>query len=241
MKNKDFFYQQYEKINWENQEKTKINSLVNNIIIDEIILKHKSKEIKLFDIGFGIGFFIKMLYKKLLKHYKIINLSGCEPSEKNYNYLLNKSPLNVKNNVKLDFYKETFQNFKIDKKFDFITAIYVFPHFSQEDLHDIVKKIYNMLEEKGKFVLVVANEEYIKDKLNSKKDLSIENNIINLNGNTYNEVLHYSDIPKIGKVIDYNREENYYLDLFKNHNLRLIQKKNLNDNGFICTIFVFEK
>ena len=37
MKNKEFFYQQYDKINWENQEKTKINSFVNNFIIKEII------------------------------------------------------------------------------------------------------------------------------------------------------------------------------------------------------------
>ena len=72
MKNKEFFYLQYDKINWENQEKTKINSLVNNFIIKEIISKNKGKTIRIFDIGFGIGFFIKMLYSKLTKSYKNI-------------------------------------------------------------------------------------------------------------------------------------------------------------------------
>lgn len=65
MKNPKFFYQQYEKICWENQEKTKINSLVNKFIIQEIISKKSGSSIKIFDIGFGIGFFIKMLYKTL--------------------------------------------------------------------------------------------------------------------------------------------------------------------------------
>jgi len=51
--------------------------------------------------------------------------------------------------------------------------------------------------------------------------------------------LHYSDIPEIGKIIDYNREENFYLDLLKNNGFELFSKKNLEDNGFICTVFVF--
>ena len=36
MKNKSFFYLQYNKINWENQEKTKINSNVNDFITKKI-------------------------------------------------------------------------------------------------------------------------------------------------------------------------------------------------------------
>ena len=76
MKNKNFFYQQYEKINWENQEKTKINSFVNKFIIQEIISK-KSSGIKIFDIGIGIGFFIKMLCKKLDTIYENITIGVC--------------------------------------------------------------------------------------------------------------------------------------------------------------------
>ena len=146
MKNKNFFYQQYEKIKWENQEKTKINSFVNNFIINNIILKHKSSTIKVFDIGFGIGFFMKMLYHKLSKSYKNITLSGCEPSDKNYDYFVKKKPLIVRKNVELKTYKDTFQNMQTNEKFDFITAIYVFPHFSHEDLENIAKKIYSMFD-----------------------------------------------------------------------------------------------
>ncbi len=98
-----------------------------------------------------------------------------------------------------------------------------------------------MLNEKGKFILVVADEKYLEEKLKDKRDLFIERNIIKMDGREYKEVLHYSDIPKIGKVIDYNREESFYIDLFKKKGFELSQKNSLNDNGFICTIFSFEK
>jgi len=241
MKNKNFFYLQYNKINWENQEKTHINSFVNNKIIHDLILKNKSPNIKIFDIGFGIGFFFKMLAQKLKSSYKNIFLAGCEPSDKNYNYFVKKNPLKNKKNIQIRAYKDTFQNITPSEKFNFITAIYVFPHFSSEDADDIAKKIYYMLEERGKFILVVANDKYLEKKLKTKKDLFIEKNVIRLYDKKYKELLHYSDISKIGKIIDYNREEKYYLDLFKKNNLKLISKKDLNDNGFICTMFVFAK
>ena len=63
MKNRDFFFQQYDKINWTNQEKTHLNVAVNQFIIDEIISK-KSTPFSIFDIGSGIGFFISMLKDK---------------------------------------------------------------------------------------------------------------------------------------------------------------------------------
>jgi len=44
MKNKEFFYQQYDKIRWENQEKTKINSFIYDFIIQNIILKKKTSD-----------------------------------------------------------------------------------------------------------------------------------------------------------------------------------------------------
>ncbi|MFA6023372.1 MAG: class I SAM-dependent methyltransferase [Candidatus Pacearchaeota archaeon] len=241
MKNKNFFYLQYNKINWQNQEKTKINNFVNNFIIKEIISKHHSQNIHIFDIGFGIGFFLKMLYQNLNKSFKDITLAGCEPSDKNYNYFVKKKPLISGKNVKLKIYNKTFQDMQIDDKFDFITAIYVFPHFSPEDLEKITQKIYSMLDEKGKFILVVANEKYLEEKLKDKRDLCIENNTIKIDSKEYKEVLHYSDIPQIGKLIDYNREEQYYLDLFNKKGFELIQKKDLDDNGFICTVFVFQK
>jgi hypothetical protein len=240
MKNKNFFYQQYDKIKWENQEKTKINSFVNNFIIREILSKKEGSSIKIFDIGFGIGFFMKMISKSLSSKYKELLISGCEPSERNYNYLI-KKPLSVEKNVKIKPQNKTFLNAKTDEKFDFLTAIYVFPHFVPEELEETAKKINLMLEHKGKFILVVANETYLEEKLKSMKDLFIERNIMDLDGKKYKEVLHYSDIPKIGKVIDYNREAQFYLDLFKKYGFELDMKKELDDNGFICTVFVFQK
>lgn len=239
MKNKNFFYQQYNQINWENQEKTKINLFIYNFIIQEIFSKKKGSSIKIFDIGFGIGFFIKTLCDLLNKSYQEIILEGCEPSKKNYDYFVKNFHSRIGSKIRT--YNDTFLNTRTNKKFDFITAIYVFPHFVFDELKEVTKKINLMLEQKGKFILVVANEKYIEEKLKSMKDLFIEKNIIKFNNKVYRETLHYSDIPKIGKVIDYNREEQFYLDLFLNNKFKLIQKKDLDDNGFICTIFVFEK
>jgi len=55
MKNRDFFFQQYDKINWVNQEKTNLNAAVYQFILDEIISKVQTP-FALFDIGSGIGF-----------------------------------------------------------------------------------------------------------------------------------------------------------------------------------------
>ena len=240
MKNKNFFYLQYDRINWENQDKTKINASVNDFIIKKYISKKKGQKIKIFDIGVGIGFFIKMLYNNLRKKYKHTIIKGCEPSNKNYSYFLKKNFLiDAKDNIKI--YNKTFQEVQTNEKFDFVTAIYVFPHFTLEDLEKIVQKIYYILDKKGKFILVVANEKYLEKKLRDKRDLFIERNIIKINGKEYNEFLHYSDIPEIGKVIDYNREELFYIDLFEKNGFELNQKNNLNDNGFICTVFSFDK
>lgn len=239
MKNKDFFYLQYDKINWQNQEKTKINSFVNNFIIQNIIAKKKGDEIKIFDVGFGIGFFLQMLQKNLSKSFKNITLEGCEPSYKNYKYFKSES-FNLKK-IELRTFNKTFLQPNTDTKFDFLTAIYVFPHFASDELNDIVKKINSMLNNEGKFILVVANEKYLEEKLKSKRDFFIEKNTLEFNGKKYKEVLHYSEIPQIGTIIDYNREEKFYLDLFKKNSFDLESKKDLDDNGFICTIFVFSK
>src|SRR3989339_453355 len=148
MKNKNFFYLQYDKINWQNQEKTKINALVNNYIINEIIAKKKNSNIKVFDIGFGIGFFMKMLYQKVFKTGKKMIIAGCEPSEKNYQFFLKKFLKDLKS-VEVKTYNSTFLNTKIDQKFDFITAIYVFPHFVPDEMDKTAKKINIMLEKGG--------------------------------------------------------------------------------------------
>ena len=186
MKNKEFFYQQYDKINWENQEKTKINSFVYDFIIKNIISKHGGKNIRIFDIGFGIGFFFKALEKEL-KSFNHIYLEGCEPSDKNYKYFLNNVVLG--DEISLRGYHKTFQKVSISKRVDFITSIYTFTAFDFEDLEQSVKKIYSMLKEEGKFILVVANEKYLEEKLKTKKDLFIEKSIIKYDGQKYEEIL----------------------------------------------------
>jgi len=241
MKNKNFFYLQYDKIDWKNQEKTKINSLINNIIIQKIIKKHKDDNIAIFDMGFGIGFFIEQLLNKIKKNYKNIIIEGCEPSKVNYDYWAGKTDKLTTQNININTSQKTFQDIETQTKFDFVTAIYVFPHFLTEDLESVVKKIHSMLKDEGKFILALANEEYLEDKLKKVKDLSIETKHFLYDGKKYKEILHYSDIPEIGKLIDINREEAYYIDLFKDNNFTLKHKENIDDNGFICTLFVFEK
>jgi hypothetical protein len=241
LKNKNFFYLQYNKINWKNQEKTKINSFISNYIIQNIILNHKNDSIAIFDIGFGIGLFIKMLINNFKKRYKDIIIEGCDPSKVNYEYFLNKKPKILGQDIILNTYQKTFQDVETKTKFDFITAIYVFPYFLFEELEMIIKKIYSMLKAKGKFILVLADEKYLEDKLKIEKDLFIEIRDLTYKDKRYKEILHYSDIPKIGKVIDYNREEKFYIDLFEDNKFILSHKGNINDSGFVCTLFVFEK
>jgi len=181
-----------------------------------------------------------MLYPKLSKFYKNIFIGGCEPSDKNYNYF-SKKPFKLNIGDNLNVCQETFLNTEMNEKFDFITSIYTFTAFVFEDLTKSVKKIYSSLNNGGEFILVVANEDYLKEKLKTKKDLFIEKNTLKFKDRTYEEILHYSDIPEIGKIIDYNREEKFYIDLFEKNNFKLISNKKLDDSGFICTILVFEK
>ena len=235
-KNRDFFYLQYNKINWRNQEKTKINASINEHIIRDILLKHEGDSISLFDMGFGVGFFIKMFLDAAREKSHNIHVEGCEPSTVNYGHFASKKPEEVTN-----LYQDGFLETQTESTFDYITAIYVFPHFLTEDLEDVAKKINRMLKPGGKFMLVLANEEYLKEKLANQKDLFIESGEVSWNRKNYNEVLHYSDIPEIGKVIDYNREEQFYLDLFATTGFSLEKQEVLNDNGFVCSLFFFKK
>ena len=82
------------------------------------------------------------------KSYKNITIEGCEPSLKNYNYFVKKKPLKIENNTKLRTYNKTFLEAQTDDNFDFITAIYVFPHFTFDELEQTVKKISETLRKK---------------------------------------------------------------------------------------------
>jgi SAM-dependent methyltransferase len=234
MKNPDFFFQQYDKINWVNQENTHLNLSVYKFIIDEIFSK-KEAPFSMFDIGSGIGFFIGMVKDK---YDNAVHIEGCEPSKKSYDYFSNNNHINKEN---ITIYPNTFQTLVIDKKFDFITAIYVFPHFVETDLIDVTQKISQMLNENGQLIIVVSNEEYLRNKLETKKDLFIEKNTIEFRDKEYKEYLHYVEIPGMGTVIDYDREEDYYKDLLEDNGLKLVKKDKLSSDSYICTVFTFEK
>ena len=233
MKNRDFFYQQYDKINWANQDKTNLNIAVYKFVIDEIVSKSK-RPFTLFEIGSGIGFFIKMLKERFGNE---ITIEGCEPSQKSYDHFAK----NDEGKESATIYRNTFQELDISKTFDFITAVYVFPHFIEADLGAIARKIVAMLNPNGKLVIVVSNEEYLRKKLETKKDLFIEQNAIEFKGKKYKEYLHYVEIPDMGTVIDYDREEDYYKDILEDAGLKLIEKKNITSDEYVCTIFSFEK
>lgn len=234
--NRQFFYEQYNKISWANQEKTKTNFDISRFIIQNIIAGKKGSIIKVFDIGFGIGAFIKMLSKALSPAYKEIIIEGCEPSTKNYNFFINKQ---AKLKQKVKAYNAPFLAAKTDEKFDFITAIYVFPHFLPDELKSTAEKISLMLKPGGKFIMAVASEARTRKKLEERKDLLIKQDTICLFGKKYKQVLHYSEIKGMGTVVDYNREDRLYIDLFKKQGLRLAMKKDLKE--YESAVFVFQK
>ncbi len=166
-----------------------------------------------------------------------IRIAGCEPSRKSYDYFA-RSNIDKSN---IAIHQNTFQSLKVDETFDFVTAVYVFPHFVEADLSSVARKISEMLNAGGKFVMVVSNEEYLRNKLETKKDLFIEKNTIEFKGREYNEYLHYVEIPEMGTVIDYDREEDYYKDLLEDNGLKLVKKDKMHSDEYICTIFTFEK
>ncbi len=235
-KNKEFFYLQYNKIDWKNQENTKINAYINEYIIQNILLKHKGDSFSLFDAGFGVGFFMRMVLDAVREKFSNICIEGCEPSIVNFEHFANQKPAEIGK-----LYSTGFLETETELTFDYITSIYVFPHFLTEDLEEVALKVKRMLNSGGRFILVLANEKYLEDKLTKQKDLFIESGEVSWNDKTYHEVLHYSDIPGIGKVIDYNREEQFYLDLFASVGLSLEKQEALNDIGFVCSLFVFKK
>jgi len=232
-------YLQYNLLNWPVQSQSRLNFYVHQFIIDKVIYAQQRSKTKVFDIGFGIGMLFKMLCDHLDGEIEL-RMEGCEPSGKNYRYFTNNPP-KLCRGAEIKTHNNSFLDTQTDQKFNYITGIYVFPHFLQKDLETAVRKIYGMLEQTGQFILVVANEDFLKEKLRSTKDLIIERIFFEYHGEKYEEILHYSDIPEIGRILDYNREENYYLHLFRNNGFELVEKNILEDNGFICTVFVFLK
>jgi len=241
LSDKVFLYQQYNELDWPQQEKTNMNGFINAFIIDQIIFAKQTLKIKIFDIGFGIGAFIRMMIEKTKENTELF-IEGCEPSEKNYHYFSN-TALPLRTGIRLKTHPDTFLETQTEEKFDFITAIYVFPHIPAEDMKGTMKKIHSMLVTDGQFIMVVVNEQYLKEQLKSNTEVFtfLKKTEISCNGKTYPEYVHYTDLPGIGRILDYSREENYYIDLFRKNGLCLVQKNELEDSGYVCSVLVFRK
>jgi 2-polyprenyl-3-methyl-5-hydroxy-6-metoxy-1,4-benzoquinol methylase len=241
LSDKAFLYQQYNELDWPQQEKTNMNGFINAFIINQIIFAKQSLKIKIFDIGFGIGAFIRMMIEKTKENTELF-IEGCEPSEKNYHYFSN-ALLPLRAGIRLKIHPNTFLQTQTEERFDFITAIYVFPHIVKEELSVTAKKIHAILEPGGSFIMVVANEKYLKEKIHTGRSAYtlLQQTQIEYDGKKYVEYLHYTDLPGIGRILDYSREENFYIDVFRKNGLCLVQKNDLEDSGYVCSVFEFRK
>lgn len=241
MPDNDFLYLQYNELNWPYQAQTNMNGFINEYIIDEVISAGQLSEIKVFDIGFGIGAFIRTLIEKI-NQQTILIIEGCEPSQKNYSYFLNNFPV-LRDGISLKTHPKTFLQTQTKKRFDFITAVYVFPHIPRDELTGTAKKIHSMLVPGGRFIMVVMNEHYLKARLESNEEVFslLKKSEFDFGGKKYTEYLHYSDLPGIGRIMDYSRDENFYLNLFIGNGLNLFLRKDLEDSGYICSVYVFQR
>lgn len=239
MKERNIFYSQYDNIDWINQEKTKINSVVHDYIISKIFDNIRKDDVRIFDIGFGIGLFLEKLSERLAGCFDKIIIDGCEPSSRNYRYYKSRKIRN-KSNINNTFNK-TFLETSIDRKYDCVTAVYVFPNIVRDELEKTADKIYSILDNGGFFFLVTASEEYMKSVLDMCSNLIVSKERFEFDGSFYNEILHYTDIPEIGRILDLKRAEKFYQKLFIRCGLDLVLKKYLYDSGFIGTVHMFRK
>lgn len=239
MTHQDNSYLQYDALNWQQQVKTGINSTLHDFILRNIISRHKGDEIKVFDMGFGIGRFPELLQKTLPGAYKKVILEGCEPSVKNYEYF--RSRISEKRLSGLRIFNNTLLETDTSTKFHFLTAVYVFTHISSDELEAVVQKISDMLDPGGQFILVMVNEDFLEENMDVQTFRLIERSEFELDGKKYWQVLHYTDIPQIGTIIDHSRQEQLYLDLFKKNGLDLSISTDLIDHGYPCRILGFLK
>lgn len=228
-------YEQYNNLNWENQDITGLHAAVYQSIIDFILNNHADSEVSLFDMGFGTGVFLQNLIQVLPNKYSQILLEGCEPS-KSYDSF--KSPDN--SGVKVKLYKKEFLDFDYENKFNFLTSVYVMVHFKFDELESVIKKIKTMLKSGGFFIFVVASEGHFNNtgtvvKLENFFDL-IESTDIEYNNKTYKEFFTKVNIPGIGEVYDYNREESLYVDMFKQNGFTLDKKIEVEEGIFTNSI-----
>ncbi|MFA5211397.1 MAG: methyltransferase domain-containing protein [Patescibacteria group bacterium] len=241
MKDGNFFYEQYNKLNWIKQKNNKINYSVMDFIIDNIFLKDKIENIKIFDIGFGTGNFFEKIENKINNFSKKNIIAGCEPAIKNYKFVKNK--ITKFKNIKLKISNKSFLETSFKNKFNYIAAIYVFPHFVVKDFSKIIKKIKIMLEKKGKFILVISKDLDLKNNeiVNDKKYNFINQEDFVFKGKKYKQFLHTTKIKNVGNIAGYRRSEQFYIDLFLKNDFSLIEKKYIKNNEFNSAVLVFSR
>jgi len=144
-----------EDICWEKE--IELRPLTRNLFFDSL-KKYDSKWVNadVLDIGCGNGWLMDLLIKD-----KARSVEGLEPSKKNIILLKKEFP-------HLDIINCDFQSFETEKKYDLITGVMVFTHFS--DLDSVFRKIYNLLKEDGELHAIIPDYEYTKKQ---RKDYEI--------------------------------------------------------------------
>lgn len=232
-------YEQYNAIEWKNQITTRLNEPVNMFIIEKYLTISDKDELRIFDIGFGVGFLFTMVTEKLSSVYNKIYLDGCEPASKSFQYFTEHTPRYE--NVEFGVVNSPFLTFDTNNAYDVITAVFVLPHIDIHDLVLVASKISTMLNAEGKCIIVIANELQWKQRVHQHEYELLDLEEVELFGRKYKQVLNKTSLPQIGVVTDYNRDEKLYIDMFENQGLILKARTDLEDQGFISTVLVFQR
>lgn len=239
MQNHDFSYRQYDRLHWQQQAQTQINTSLHDYIIREIIAGHPGDEIRVFDLGFGIGLLFERLNALLQGNYSRICMEGCEPSVRNYAGFQSGNAGKGAATIRTE--NLPFLQYQTESRFDFITAVYVFTHLPSDELEAVAEKISRMLDNNGQFILVVASEKFLEEQMDKGNYRLIEKSSMEFNGKQYWQTLHYSDVPQIGSIIDNSRSEQLYQDLFAKYGMHLRSRREMTDQGFRCSVAVYGK
>ncbi len=179
-----------------------------------------------------------MFYANMSDKYQKIHLEGCEPSETSYSYFVD----TYGSTIPVKAHPTDFLNVETSHRFDVVVAVYVLPHILFEDLREVAQKIHRTLNKGGRFYTVVTSETSFKADKNDKDLFNIvEHNTLQYENGVYEEFLHKSFLPEIGYVLDYNRDEKLYIDLFLSNGFVLDKKQELDDGYFLNSLLVFQK
>ena len=158
----------------------------------------KSK--KVLDIGCGTGW----LLEHALKEGATI-AEGIEPSEKNYRLI-------QRNRPELVVFNDSFQSFETTRKYDLIISIMAFNHLSNID--EAFKKSYQLLESKGKLIILVPEFEWSR-----RKRLDYDVEIETISDDEY----VVKTKRTIGNIADIIRKPSVYISVATKAGLHLME------------------